>query len=190
MRMLRSRPIKTIEGVTIGIAEFENTISEFVSAGGSQPSAEEMKSDLNAILQQNLSEQLAVRVSDGNYIYQGFRDFVFNQTAIILMNRNRLPLHAVEEPPAQRANSEEEPDGEERSIMAQGVVGGRVGSSERPAAGAWQRRKISKETIVASTKPTRNGPRPQMWQLRRPAQQSKLSKADSGYGGPALFHLQ
>jgi len=97
MRHLRSKAIKTLEGVTIGIAEFENTISDFVSAGGVRPSDAEMKSDLNAILPASLSEQLAMRVADVNYTYQGFRDFVVNQTQIILMNRNRLPLHAVED---------------------------------------------------------------------------------------------
>ena len=95
MRHLRSKVIKTLEGVTIGIAEFENTISDFVSAGGVRPSDAEMKSDLNAILPASLSEQLAMRVADVHYTYQGFCDFVVNQTQIILMNRNRLPIHAV-----------------------------------------------------------------------------------------------
>ena len=36
-----------------------------------------------------------MRVADVHYTYQGFRDFVLNQTQIILMNRNRLPIHAV-----------------------------------------------------------------------------------------------
>ena len=65
--MPRSRPIKSLEGVTIGIAEFENMISELVIAGGIQPSVEEMKSALNGILFRNLSEQLAMRVSDTQY---------------------------------------------------------------------------------------------------------------------------
>ena len=55
----------------------------------------EMKSGLNAILPASLSEQLAMRVADVHYTYQGFRDFVVNQTQIILMNRKRLPIHAV-----------------------------------------------------------------------------------------------
>ena len=33
MRHLKSKAIKTMEGVTIGIAEFENTLAEVVSAG-------------------------------------------------------------------------------------------------------------------------------------------------------------
>ena len=114
--MLRSRPIKSLEGVTIGIAECEKTISEFVSVSSSQPSAEEVKPDLFVIPLRNLSEQLAVRVCNGNYTYQGFRDFIFNHTARILMNRNRLPLHTVEEPTAQRADAEEQDD-KERPIM-------------------------------------------------------------------------
>ena len=96
--------------MTIGIAKFENTIREFVNAGGSQPGAEEMKSDLNASLPHNLSEQLAVRVSDGNYTYQGFMDFICNQTTMFLIKRNRLLPHVVEEPADQRAAAEEEQD--------------------------------------------------------------------------------
>ena len=70
MRHLRSKAIKTLEGVTIGIAEFENAISDFVSAGGVRPSDAEMKSDLNAILPASLSEQLAMRVADIHYAYR------------------------------------------------------------------------------------------------------------------------
>ena len=80
-RTIRSRPIKSLEAVTIGIAEFENTVLDYVSAGGVQPGQDEMKSDLNAILPPNLSEQLAIRISDSQYSYQAFRDFVLNQTA-------------------------------------------------------------------------------------------------------------
>ena len=53
-RTLRSRPIKSLEGMTIGIAEFEKTILDYVHAGGVQPGQEEMKSDFNAILPPNL----------------------------------------------------------------------------------------------------------------------------------------
>ena len=49
-RTIRSRPIKSLEDVTIGIAGFENTVLDYVSAGGVQPGQDEMKSDLNAIL--------------------------------------------------------------------------------------------------------------------------------------------
>ena len=95
MRTIWSRPIKSLEAVTIGIAEFENTLLDCVDAGGIQPGQDEMKSDLNAILPPNLSEQLATRIADSQYCYQAFRDFVLNRTALILMNRNRLPIHAA-----------------------------------------------------------------------------------------------
>ena len=54
-----------------------------------------MKSDFNAILPPNLSEQLVIRISDSQYSYQASRDFVLNQTEFILMNMNKLPIHAV-----------------------------------------------------------------------------------------------
>ena len=37
MRHLRSKAIKILEGIPIGIAEFENTISDFVSVGACDP---------------------------------------------------------------------------------------------------------------------------------------------------------
>ena len=63
-RTIRSRPIKSLEAVTIGMAEFENTVLDYVNAGGVQPGQDEMKSDLHAILPQNLMEQLAIIISD------------------------------------------------------------------------------------------------------------------------------
>ena len=66
-RTTRSRPIKSLEAVTIGTAELENTILDYVNAGGVQPGQDELKSDLNAILQPNLSEHLAIRISDFQY---------------------------------------------------------------------------------------------------------------------------
>ena len=94
-RTIRSRPIKSLEAVTIGTAEFENTVLDYVNAGGVQPGQDEIKSDLNAVLPPNLSEQLAVGISDSQYSYQAFRDFVLNQTALIVLNRNRLLIRAV-----------------------------------------------------------------------------------------------
>ena len=69
-RTVQSKMIKNLEGITMGMAEFENTISEYVVAGGAPPSPKEMKSDLNAILPASLCEQLSVRVSDVQYTYQ------------------------------------------------------------------------------------------------------------------------
>ena len=88
-RTIRSRPIKSLEAVTVGIAEFENTVHDCVNAGGLQLGRDEMKCDLNVILPPDLSEQLGIRISDSQYSYQAFRDFVLNQTALVFMNRNR-----------------------------------------------------------------------------------------------------
>ena len=40
--------IRNLESITVGVAEFENKINEFVQAGGRQPPQDEMKSDLDA----------------------------------------------------------------------------------------------------------------------------------------------
>ena len=125
MRHLRAKTIKTLEGVTIGIAEFENTIAEFVSAGGVQPSDAELKSDLNAILPRDLSESLAMKLTDGQQTYQGFRDFIKNQTAVILLNRNRSALHALTDDKNDRSeaggddDAPDDDDGGEGGLVAQ-----------------------------------------------------------------------
>ena len=58
VRMIHTKSIRNLEGVTIGMAEFENKITEYVQAGGNRPSKEDMKSDLLAILPQELRELL------------------------------------------------------------------------------------------------------------------------------------
>ena len=98
VRMIRTHPIKKLEHVTVGIAEFENKINEYVKAGGRPVPQEEMKSDLNAILPQEVSEHLMLRVTDKEHSYQAFRDFVIAQVTQLLMSRRRLPVNAVDEP--------------------------------------------------------------------------------------------
>ena len=75
-RTIRSRPIKSLEHVNIGIAEFENMVLDYVNARGIQFGQDERKSDLNAILPPNLSEQLAIRISDSLYSNQAFRECI------------------------------------------------------------------------------------------------------------------
>ena len=48
--MTRAFPIKSLKGVTVGIAEYENKISDFVESSGRQPPEDDRKSDSNAIL--------------------------------------------------------------------------------------------------------------------------------------------
>ncbi len=55
-----------------------------------------MKSDLLAVLPTDLREALLWKASDEGPFYK-FRDMVLTQNAKILMNRRRLPIHAVQE---------------------------------------------------------------------------------------------
>ena len=95
-----------------------------------------------------MSEQLAVRISDTQYSYQGFRDFVLNQTAMILMNRNCLPSYAVNEPTSQRPAAEEQDEEENNGaigmedMMAMGFTDllVAVNGQKRGTAGRFQRK--------------------------------------------------
>ena len=64
VRSLHLKPIKNLEGVAIGLAEFENKIHEYVEAGGKPYDDGELKSDVLAILPQELRENLLWRASD------------------------------------------------------------------------------------------------------------------------------
>ena len=46
------------------MAQYENKVRDFVEAGGRQISEEEMKSDLAAILSDELGDYMTVRVTD------------------------------------------------------------------------------------------------------------------------------
>ena len=58
IRSLHLKPIKSLENVSLGIAEFENKINEYVEAGGKRPDEAEMKTDLLAMLPEGLRENL------------------------------------------------------------------------------------------------------------------------------------
>ena len=82
----------------MGVAEYENKINDFVEAGGRRPPEDELKSDLNAILPNELGNHLTVRVTDHNLSYQQFRDFVVYTCAQLLMRNKRLPpIHHIDE---------------------------------------------------------------------------------------------
>ena len=109
VRMIRSFPIKNLEGVTVGIASFENKIKEYIEAGGRPPPHDEMKSDLNAILPAELSDYLTVRVTDVQQSYEAFRDFAVQACAQLLMRKKRLPVNHVNE---ENTSNENEPNSE------------------------------------------------------------------------------
>ncbi len=95
VKVLHLKPITSLDKVEEGVAEFENVMNEYVKAGGTAPGNEEMKSDLLAVLPTDLREALLWKASDEGPFYK-FRDMVLTQAAKILMNRRRLPIHAVD----------------------------------------------------------------------------------------------
>ena len=87
MRMIRAYPIRSQEGVTVGVGEYKNRVRDYVEAGGRQPPEDETKSHLNAILPNELGDHMSVRVTDHNMTYQAFRDFVVYTCAQLLMRK-------------------------------------------------------------------------------------------------------
>ena len=111
MRSIRAYPIRNLEGVTVGVAAFENKIKEYVEAGGRKPPEDEMKSDLNAILPAELGDHLTVRVSDPQQSYAVFRDFVVYTCAQLLMRRKKLPINALGGPSEEGGNGDDQAAG-------------------------------------------------------------------------------
>ena len=56
----------------MGIANYDNKIRDYVGAGGRQPPEDELKSDLNAILPNELGDYVAVRCTDPRQSYKAF----------------------------------------------------------------------------------------------------------------------
>ena len=116
VRAIRGRfVIKNLEDVIIGIAKFENKITEFADAGGKRPDDQEMKSDLNATLTAKPSELLCIKQTDVKMGHGSFKNFVEGQVSQILMNSNRLPVNAVDgrEP---EANEDDGTDSEDCNL--------------------------------------------------------------------------
>ena len=112
MKTVHLRPIKNLESVAIGIAEFELRLKEYGELGGTLPDEQEKKTDLLNILPAALRENLLWRATDpGPYIR--FRDMVRSQAARSLMMQRRLPLHKIEE---QRHDLSPEPEEEEKGF--------------------------------------------------------------------------
>ena len=95
VKTMHLKPIKDIESVEEGVADFENTLDEYVRAGGTPFKDIEKKSDLLAVLPASLRENLLWQASDKGDFYQ-FRDMILSQTAKVIMNRKRGHLNAVE----------------------------------------------------------------------------------------------
>ncbi len=96
MKTLHLKPIKSLETVPIGIAEYDLKMKEYAEAGGTVPSEGEMKNDLLNLLPESLRDNLLWRATDPGP-YTRFRDMVRSQAARTLLTRKRLPLHNLDE---------------------------------------------------------------------------------------------
>ena len=97
VREIHSKLIKCVEHVEEGVAAFENTMQQFVRAGGPESSDSELKTDLCRILLREIRELLLWHSTDVGVTFQHFRDTVVSQTAQILMMRGGArPINAVD----------------------------------------------------------------------------------------------
>ena len=99
VKTMHLRPIKNLEAVNEGIAEFENLIAEYEQAGGTPFQDLELKADLLAIIPSELRENLLRQASDSEP-FSKFRDMVINQAAKVMLNRKKLPIHNIDAEPA------------------------------------------------------------------------------------------
>ena len=84
VQMIHVKPIKDLEGIPNGIAEFETTLEEYEAAGGEATSDRIRKSDLLAILPARIQSDLLWNSVNPATSYQGFRDHVLTQASRIL----------------------------------------------------------------------------------------------------------
>ena len=105
VRAINKKPIKDLEHVATGIAEYEAKVLEFKEAGGvGFPCSQEMKSDMRKILPTGLREDL-IWMDTGKQTFEEFRDKILEKSAEILFSRRQDGVHAVaEEPQSSPAN--------------------------------------------------------------------------------------
>ena len=99
MKTVHLRPIKDLQGVAIGIAEFELRLMEYAELGGTLQEKQENKTDLLNIIPAALRDNLFWRATDP-WRYAQFPDMVRSQTGRRLLQQKRLPRHLAELPSA------------------------------------------------------------------------------------------
>ena len=84
MQLIHLRPIKTLPEVEQGVAAFENSIHEFVQAGGVAPSDKEMKDHLLRILPGKMQLDLRWHATKEDIGFSEFRDHIVSQSALVM----------------------------------------------------------------------------------------------------------
>ncbi len=160
VRVIHTKPIKDLESVPVGIAEFEAKIKEYSDAGGKGfNSNDEMKSDLLAILPYKLREDLLWSAQDPRD-YQQFRDMVISQAAKTLFNRRRGGgMNAIDHGHGAASDSGEEITAQVTNVEELIAAFNRLQSRER---GRPQQRDRppARESTTAPRRSGPTGPRP------------------------------
>ncbi len=98
MKQRHLRPMKNLQEVEQGVAEYENAIHEYEKAGATAPTEKEMKDDLLAILPERMQADLLWNATDRNVSFDVFRDHVVTQSARLLaIQRPGRPIQGVED---------------------------------------------------------------------------------------------
>ncbi len=97
VKVLHTKPISSLERVEEGVAEWENVYQEYILAGGTRPKDSEMMADLLAVLPGELRETLLWKTTEEGVTYNQFRNHILTQAGRVLMNRKKLPIHALDE---------------------------------------------------------------------------------------------
>ena len=149
MKFVQMKPIKNLSEVEQGVAEFENKIQEFVTAGGDGPSEEHMKDDLMQMLPEKIQSDLMYHSKHKSISFSEFRDLVVMTSARLLsIQRPTGRLQGVDEehkdgpPPALfRPPAGAEEDGIDFNAMLAGVsdVEGLVAAFQKYQRGRTQR---------------------------------------------------
>ena len=84
MKVMHLKPMKALADVEQGVAQFENSIHEFVQAGGVAPSDKEMKDDLLRMLPEKMQLDLLWQASKVEVGFSEFRDHVVAQCARVM----------------------------------------------------------------------------------------------------------
>ncbi|MDP6215213.1 MAG: hypothetical protein QGI41_09785, partial [Acidimicrobiales bacterium] len=96
VKLLHTKPITSLDKVEEGVAEWENTMNDYMAAGGTEYRYSERKSDLLAVLPAEIREPLLWHSTNERCTFEEFRDHVIVQTSRILMNRKKFHINAVE----------------------------------------------------------------------------------------------
>jgi hypothetical protein len=105
VRHVTLKPMRRLEDVAVGVLEFEEIHKRYVQAGGAMPPDGELKSDLLAIVPNEIREHLLLRSTDLSVNFTQFKDFIVQQTARLLVNRRKSPMvNIVDGHPAMMTN--------------------------------------------------------------------------------------